>query len=116
MIFTNNYLKKYLRIFNTKYKMDNRTRTIIGYTGGTLLNITFIPQIYKTYKTKRTDDISIYFMILQMITSIFCLTYSILLNENPLIISNAILFFELLLLLIGKILFSYIYKKNIQNQ
>ena len=96
--------------------MDNKTITIIGYTGGTLLNITFIPQIYKTYKTQRTDDISIYFMILQMITSIFCLTYSILLEENPLIISNSILFVELLLLLIGKILFSYIYTKKKNNK
>ena len=68
--------------------MDDETITIIGYVGGTLLNITFIPQIYKTFKTKKTDDISIYFMCLQIISSIFCLSYSILLDENPLIISN----------------------------
>ena len=96
--------------------MDDKTKTIIGYTGGTLLNITFIPQIYKTFKTKRTDDISIYFMSLQMVTSIFCLTYAILLDENPLIISNSILFCELLALFIGKILFSYIYKKKSNEQ
>ena len=68
--------------------MDDQTKTIIGYIGGTLLNITFIPQIYKTFKTKKTDDISIYFMASQLITSIFCLTYAVLLDENPLIISN----------------------------
>ena len=33
--------------------MDDQTKTIIGYIGGTLLNITFIPQIYKTFKTKK---------------------------------------------------------------
>ena len=92
--------------------MDDNTKTIIGYTGGTLLNITFIPQIYRTFKTKKTDDFSIYFMGLQMITSIFCLTYAVLLDENPLIISNSILFCELLALFIGKVLFSYVYKKN----
>ena len=95
--------------------MENDTTTIIGYTGGTLLNITFIPQIYKTFKTRKTDDISIYFMILQLITSIFCLTYAILLDENPLIICNSILLCELLALTFGKIMFSYIYKENINN-
>jgi len=95
--------------------MDDQTKTIIGYTGGTLLNITFIPQIYKTFKSKKTDDISIYFMGSQMITSIFCLTYAILLDENPLILSNSILFIELLALFIGKIMYSYIYKKKESN-
>ena len=100
--------------------MDNDTKTIIGYTGGTLLNITFIPQIYRTFKTRKTDDISIYFMGLQFITSIFCLTYAVLLDENPLIISNSILFCELLALFVGKILFSYVYieteeEKNINS-
>ena len=92
--------------------MENETITIIGYVGGTLLNITFIPQIYKTFKTKKTDDISIYFMCLQIITSIFCLTYSILLDENPLIISNSILLCEILALFIGKIMYSYVYTKE----
>lgn len=92
--------------------MENETVTIIGYIGGTLLNITFIPQLYQTFKTKKTDDISLYFMCLQIITSIFCLTYSILLDENPLIISNSILLCEILALFSGKIMYSYIYKKQ----
>lgn len=100
--------------------MDDNSKQIIGYTGGTLLNITFIPQIYRTYKTKQTDDISLVFMILQVITSILYVVYSFLLDEQPLIISNIILLIELLSLLCGKILFSYVYKKkeelNLQNK
>ena len=97
--------------------MENQTRTIIGYVGGTLLNITFIPQIYKTYKTKHTEDISLIYMVLQNITCIFCLIYAIFLNENPLIVSNSILLFELLLLLYGKIHFSYLVNnKNNKNK
>ena len=99
--------------------MDPDTKQIIGYTGGTLLNITFLPQIYRTFKTKQTDDISLVFMILQVITSILYVVYSFLLNEQPLIVSNIILLCELLTLLVGKILFSYVYKKknelNLQN-
>ena len=92
---------------------ENYNRTIIGYVGGILLNLTFMPQIYKIYKTKQTEDISLIFAILQVITCIFCLTYSIMLDENPLIISNSILLCQLISLLIGKILFSYFYKKEI---
>lgn len=92
---------------------ESYNRTIIGYVGGVLLNITFMPQIYKIYKTKQTQDISLTFAILQVITCIFCLTYSIMLDENPLIISNSILLFQLIILLFGKILYSYVYKKKI---
>lgn len=99
--------------------MDPDTKQIIGYTGGTLLNITFLPQIYRTFKTKQTDDISLLFMILQVITCMLCVAYSFLLNEQPLIVSNIILLCELLTLLLGKILFSYVYKNkdelNLQN-
>lgn len=99
--------------------MDPDTKQIIGYTGGTLLNITFLPQIYRTFKTKQTDDISLVFMILQVITCMLCVAYSFLLNEQPLIVSNIILLCELLTLLLGKILFSYVYKNkdelNLQN-
>ena len=99
--------------------MDPDTRQIIGYTGGTLLNITFLPQIYRTFKTKQTDDISLVFMILQVITSMLYVVYSFLLDEQPLIVSNIILLCELLTLLVGKIMFSYVYKKknelNLQN-
>ena len=42
----------------------------------------------------------------------FCLTYAVLLDENPPITSNSILFCELLILLIGKIMYSYVYKKE----
>ena len=99
--------------------MDNDAKQIIGYTGGTLLNITFLPQIYRTFKTKQTDDISLVFMILQVITSILYVVYSFLLDEQPLIVSNLILLCELLTLLVGKIMFSYVYKNkdelNLQN-
>ena len=92
--------------------MDENSKQIIGYTGGTLLNITFIPQIYRTYKTKQTDDISLVFMILQVITSVLYVVYAFLLDEQPLIISNIILLIELLSLLCGKILYSYVYKRK----
>ena len=79
--------------------MKDNTKEIIGYTGGTLLNLTFIPQIYRTYKTKQTDDISLLFMLLQVFTSILYVVYAFMLDEQPLIVSNIIVVFELELFL-----------------
>lgn len=86
---------------------------IIGYIGAFLLIITSLPQIYKTFKSKKTDDISIYFILLQLVTCIFFLTYGILIVSNPIILSNSILLFELFILLYAKIKFSYC--NNIHN-
>ena len=87
--------------------LDETTITTIGYIGAVLLDITLLPQLYKTFKSKQTRDISIYFMFLQIITCIFFLTYGILLNEAPIMMANSILMLELLVLLYAKILYSY---------
>jgi MtN3 and saliva related transmembrane protein len=94
------------QIINTK-TLDETTITTIGYIGAVLLDITLLPQLYKTFKSKQTRDISIYFMFLQIITCIFFLTYGILLNEAPIMMANSILMLELLVLLYAKIRYSY---------
>ena len=98
--------------------MDPNTKQIIGYWWH-LTKYYIFTTIYRTFKTKQTDDISLVFMILQVITSILYVVYSFLLDEQPLIVSNIILLCELLTLLVGKIMFSYVYKKtdelNLQN-
>ena len=88
-------------------KFSDKTINTIGYVGAVLLDITLLPQLYKTFKSKQTRDISIYFMFLQIITCIFFLIYGILLNEVPIMMANSILMCELLLLLYAKIIYSY---------
>jgi MtN3 and saliva related transmembrane protein len=87
--------------------IDKKTITTVGYIGAVLLDITLLPQLYKTFKSKQTRDISIYFMFLQIITCILFLIYGILLNETPIMMANSILMLELLVLLYAKILYSY---------
>ena len=86
--------------------MDEITKNILGYSGGSLLVITLFPQIYQTYKTKQTRDLSLLFVILQIITCILFLSYGILLKEYPLVIANSIVFLEQLLLLYAKLMFN----------
>ena len=79
---------------------------IFGYIGGSLLVINQLPQLYLTLKTKKTDDLSFWFILLQVITCICFLTYGILLEEVPLIIANSIVLVQLLILLSFKKVFS----------
>ncbi|VVU95009.1 hypothetical protein CPAV1605_734 [seawater metagenome] len=81
--------------------MNNLTKNITGSIGA-FLSITLLPQLYQTYKSKKTRDLSLLFIIFQMITCIFFFVYGLILNELPLIISNCIVFFELGLLLYAK--------------
>ena len=95
-----------------KHIIDKHTITTIGYIGAVLLDITLLPQLYKTFKSKQTRDISIYFMFLQIVTCIFFLIYGILLNEIPIMMANSILMLELLVLLYAKIRYSYFITEN----
>ena len=70
-----------------------------GYCGAACLTITLIPQLSHTIKTKRVADISYGFISLQIMTCILFLIYGIMLLENPLIIANGIVLFQLLIFL-----------------
>lgn len=82
---------------------------ILGYVGGFFITITLIPQLMRTYKTKRAKDISPIFVVLALLTTLIYLSYGILINETPIIVANAVLLFQNFLLLY----FKYAYRNNI---
>jgi len=88
------------------------TADIFGYLGAVLLSITLLPQIYLTYKTQKAEDISFYFLFLQVITCIFFLTYGILGDAQPIVVANIMVLLELLVLLFFKSIYA---KKNDSN-
>ena len=92
--------------------MNEITKNTIGSIGGILLVITLIPQIYQTYKTKKIRDVSIWFLILEIITCLFFFTYGIALKEYPLIIANSLVLIELFILLFAKKIFKDVNIKN----
>jgi MtN3 and saliva related transmembrane protein len=65
---------------------------LIGYIAGffTLLNI--LPQIVKTYRTKRAKDLSYLMIITYAISMILWVIYAFLINSLPIIITNGIAF------------------------
>ena len=64
---------------------------LIGYFGSFLTSITFIPQVYKTWKTKSVGDLSLTMMLIVVTSCIVWLIYAIALMLWPVIIANGII-------------------------
>ena len=64
---------------------------LIGYLGSFLTSITFIPQVYKTWKTKSVGDLSLTMMLIVVTSCIVWLVYAIALMLWPVIIANGII-------------------------
>ena len=62
--------------------------TIFGYLGAGCLSIMMIPQVWHTVKTKKTEDLSIKFLLFNMLAICFLLPYSIYYKLYPILISN----------------------------
>lgn len=84
------------------YSIHSTMDQIFGYLGSSLLIISMIPQLYKTYKTRCIEDISSLFLAIQVFTSSILLVYSVLIYSIPLIYGNTGILFELLFLCFAK--------------
>ena len=83
----------------------------IGYSGGIILSICLIPQIYQICKTKHVENISYLWQFMYISGISLHLYYSIDYGLLPIIIPTIIELFFVILLLILKI----IYMKNNKN-
>jgi len=72
----------------------------IGYTAGTLAMLTFIPQIIKTIRTKKTADISIPMLLLVITANVLYIVYGFMLRLYPVIIMVGLMTFTVLLQLV----------------
>lgn len=76
----------------------------IGFLGMLFIDLCYIPQIWKAYKTKSVKDISILFWLCLIIGLLLYLIYSILINKIVYLISNltGLLFNIIMLILLYK--------------
>ena len=63
----------------------------LGYFGAFLTAITFIPQVYKTWQTKKAGDLSLTMLLIVLTSCVVWLTYAIALMLWPVIIANSII-------------------------
>ncbi|MCU0395189.1 MAG: SemiSWEET family transporter [Chitinophagaceae bacterium] len=76
-----------------------------GHIGSFLSSVTFIPQVYKTWKTRSAGDLSITMMLIVFTSTIVWLVYGIALELWPVITANGIICVLSLLLIIFKLSF-----------
>ena len=65
---------------------------IIGMMAGTLTTCAFLPQVFKTIKTRSTGDLSWTWLVMMSCGVFLWLVYGIFMNSISLIVSNAITF------------------------
>ena len=85
---------------------------ILGYIASSLYVISLFPEIYVVYKTKECN-LTIYFLLFQMLTTSLFIIYDVLINVTPLLVADSILMVELFYLVGYKLLTT---KKNKQKK
>ena len=78
---------------------------IAGHTGAFLSSVTFVPQVYKVWKTRSVGDLSTYMMLIVFASTLVWLVYGIALNLWPVILANGFICFLSTLLLYFKFAF-----------
>ncbi len=77
----------------------------VGHFGAFLTSVTFIPQVYKVWKTKSAGDLSLTMMLIVVLSTVVWLTYAFALMLWPVIIANSIVCILSLLLIYFKLTF-----------
>jgi len=75
---------------------------ILGLIAGTLSCITFVPQIFKTWKTKSVKDISILSFTIVSVSTILWLVYGILKELPSVIMTNIVVLLTALIMIFMK--------------
>ncbi len=79
---------------------------IFGYIAAVLTTAAFLPQLIKTLKTKKADDVSLVTLIMFIIGVLCWIIYGYKISSIPILIANLITLILNLLILISKIYFS----------
>ena len=72
--------------------MNSTIVNLIGFTAGFLMAITMVPQIIKSLKTKRVEDISFLMLIIYIVSAFLWMIYGILIKSLPVAITDGFAF------------------------
>ena len=77
--------------------------TVTGFVAGTLTTLSFVPQVLKTFRSKRCDDLS-WGMLLAFATGVsLWFVYGIFLRSAPMMLANLVTLLLLVWLVVMKI-------------
>jgi MtN3 and saliva related transmembrane protein len=60
----------------------------LGYLAGTLTVVSFLPQVFRTWRSRKTGDLSLGMFSLLVTASTLWIIYGIIINDWPVIITN----------------------------
>ena len=86
--------------------MVNLNVEFFGYFAAILTTLAFLPQLIKTLKTKKADDVSLLTLIMFLTGVLSWIIYGYKISSTPILIANVVTFILNLLILIFKITFS----------
>ncbi len=79
---------------------------IFGYFAAILTTAAFLPQLLKTIKTKKAEDVSMTTLIMFIIGVLSWIIYGYKISSTPILIANLVTLILNLLILISKVYFS----------
>ena len=85
---------------------------IFGYIAAVLTTAAFLPQLIKTLKTKKADDVSLVTLIMFIVGVLCWIIYGYKISSIPILLANLITLLLNLLILISKIYFSKSYSQR----
>ena len=77
-----------------------------GYFAAILTTLAFIPQLIKTLKTRKADDVSLTTLIMFLTGVAAWIIYGIQISSKPILIANTITFLLNFLILVFKLIYS----------
>lgn len=83
--------------------MDTQFINILGLIAGTLTTIAFLPQLFKTWKSKSAKDVSLVMMITFSVGIFLWIIYGFAIGAMPIIVCNAVTLVLALMILVLKI-------------
>ena len=79
---------------------------IFGYFAAILTTAAFLPQLIKTLKTKKADDVSLTTLVMFIVGVLSWIIYGYEISSSPILVANLITLVLNLFILISKIYFS----------
>ena len=86
--------------------MINFNIEFFGYFAAILTTLAFLPQLIKTFKTKKAEDVSLITLIMFLTGVLSWIIYGYKISSTPILIANVITFILNLLILIFKVTFA----------
>ena len=77
-----------------------------GYFAAILTTLAFIPQLIKTLKTKKAEDVSLTTLIMFLTGVTAWIIYGVQISSKPILIANVITFLLNFLILVFKLIYS----------